>query len=168
MMPARALAWVMCPIIALAAVAVRAETLKAWSGGPAPQLRARTLAGQDVRLEDFAGRTVIVNFWATWCAPCVAEMPALQRLRDKLAADRVEVIAVNFQENAARIQPFVEKLMLTFPVVRDHDGALRAAWRVNVFPSSFVIGPDQRVALFAAGEIEWDDRAVESRIRSLR
>ncbi len=89
---------------------------------------------------------MIVNFWATWCAPCVAEMPALQRLRDRLAATGVEVIAVNFQENAARIRPFVEQAGLTFPVVRDHDGTLRAAWKVNVFPASFVVAPDQRIA----------------------
>lgn len=145
-----------------------AEALRAWTGGATPELRARTLAGDDVRLADYRGRTVIVNFWATWCEPCVAEMPALQRLRGRLAAQRVEVIAVNFQENAARIGPFVERMGLTFPVVRDHDGALRTAWKVGVFPASFVVGPDQRVALMATGEVDWDDPQVELRIRGLR
>ncbi len=110
---------------------------------------------------------MLVNFWATWCAPCVAEMPALQRLRERLAPRRVEVVAVNFQENAARIAPFVERLGLTFPVVRDHDGTLRTAWNVTVFPTTFVVGPDGRIAWVATGEVDWDDPRVESRIRRL-
>lgn len=152
---------------ALAASGVHAQAWKPWDG-PTPELRARTLAGEEVRLGDYAGRTVLVNFWATWCAPCVAEMPSLQRLRDRLAAQRVEVIAVNYQENAARIQPFLERIGFALPVVRDHDGSLRTAWRVNVFPSTFVIGPDQRVRWVAVGEVNWDDPQVESRIRALR
>jgi len=151
-----------------ASVAARAGTLAPWTGGPTPELRGKTLSGQELRLADFRGHTVVVNFWATWCAPCVAEMPALQRLHDKLGARQVAVIAVNFQENAARIRPFVERLGLTFPVIRDHDGTLRAAWKVGVFPSSFVIGPDQRIAFVATGEIDWDDPQVESRIRGIR
>ncbi len=147
---------------------VHAGELVPWTGGPTPELRARNLAGDVVQLDGFRGRTVIVNFWATWCAPCVAEMPALSRLRERLAAQRVEVIAVNFQENAARIRPFVERLDLAFPVECDHDGTLRNAWKVLVFPTSFVVGPDQRIALVAVGEIDWDDPQVELRIRMLR
>jgi transglutaminase-like putative cysteine protease/thiol-disulfide isomerase/thioredoxin len=150
------------------ALTLAAEPLQPWPGVPTPALRARTLDDTDLTLADFRGKTVIVNFWATWCVPCVAEMPALQRLRDRLAPAGVEVIAVNFQENATRIRPFVERMKLTFPVVRDHDGALRAAWHVNVFPTSFIIAPDQRIAWFATGEVDWDDPQVESRIRSLR
>ncbi len=111
---------------------------------------------------------MIVNFWATWCEPCVAEMPSLQRLRDRMAPAGLEVIAVNLQENAARIQPYVERLGITFPVVRDHDGSVRAAWGVGVFPTSFVVGPDRRIAWWVKGEIDWDDARVESRLRSLR
>jgi thiol-disulfide isomerase/thioredoxin len=154
-------------LAALAAATAHAQVWRPWDG-PTPELRARTLAGDEVRLADYAGRTVLVNFWATWCAPCVAEMPSLQRLRDRLASAGVEVIAVNYQENAARIRPFVERIGFTLPVVRDHDGALRAAWQVNVFPSTFVVGPDQRVRAVAVGEVDWDDPQVESRIRALR
>ena len=123
--------------------------------------------GQEVTLDAYRGRTVVVNFWATWCAPCVAEMPSLQRMRDKLAPKGIEVIAVNLQENAARIGPFVERLGITFPVVRDHDGAVRTAWQVTVFPTSFVVGPDQRIVWVARGEIDWDDAHVQSQLRTL-
>lgn len=152
----------------VAGIAARAAGLVAWTAGATPPLAARTLADESLRLADFAGRVVLVNFWATWCAPCVAEMPSLQRLRDRFGAASLDIVGVNFQENAARIEPFVQRLGLTFPIVRDHDGALRKAWRVNVFPSTFVVAPDGRVAFVVTGEIDWDDPTVESRLRSLR
>ncbi|MCC6192952.1 MAG: TlpA family protein disulfide reductase [Burkholderiales bacterium] len=154
-------------LFAALASCAHAQTWKPWEG-PTPELQARTLAGAPLRLSDYAGRTVLVNFWATWCAPCVAEMPSLERLRKRLAKERVEVIAVNFQENAARIQPFIERLGVTFPVVRDHDGSLRTAWDVSVFPSTFIVDPQQRVRAVAVGEVDWDDPKVQSRLRALQ
>ncbi len=167
-MLARALFGIVLVASMAAAFARAAEVLQPWMGGPTPALRLNSLGGNELKLDDFRGRTVIVNFWATWCEPCVAEMPALQRLRNRLAAQGLEVIAVNYQENAGRIRAFVERLGLTFPVVRDHDGTARSAWHVDVFPASFVIGPDERIIWRAVGEIDWDDPRVESQIRSLQ
>jgi peroxiredoxin len=144
-----------------------AGKLTAGSGEPAPPLALRNLDGGEVRLDSFRGRTVVVNFWATWCAPCVAEMPSLARLRAKLAPDGVEVLGVNLQENAARIRPFAQRLGLKFPIVRDHDGAVTKAWGARVFPTTFVVGPDQRIALVAIGDIDWDAPDVEARIRAI-
>ena len=76
-------------------------------------------------------------------------------------------LAVNYQENAARIRPFLERMRLDLTVVRDHDGSVRDAWDVNVFPTTFVVNPNQRIALVAVGEIDWDDAQVEARIREL-
>lgn len=150
------------------ALPLRAEPLVPWTGDATPELAARTLDGREWKLADQRGHTVIVNFWATWCVPCVLEMPALARLRERLAPYGVEVATVNYQENATRIEAFMKQNNLALPVVRDHDGNLRRAWQVNVFPSSFVIGPDQRIAFKAVGEVDWDDAQVESRIRALR
>jgi thiol-disulfide isomerase/thioredoxin len=153
--------------LAFAACAQAADALQPWRGGATPALKLDTIGGRPLSLDEFRGRTVIVNFWATWCEPCVAEMPSLERLRKRLSGRGVEVIAVNYQENAARIQPFVERLGLTFPIVRDHDGTARSAWHVDTFPTSFVVGPDQRVVWRAAGEIDWDDPRVEAQISTL-
>lgn len=152
-------------LAAFIALSLGAATLAPWPGGPTPELRGRTLAGQPFDLAQRKGRVVLVNFWATWCAPCVAEMPSLHRLGEKLG---VEAIAVNFQENAARIQPFLERLGIAMPVMRDHDGSVRAAWKVNVFPSTFVIAPDGSIALVATGEVDWDDPAIAAKIAALR
>jgi thiol-disulfide isomerase/thioredoxin len=148
-------------------LAFASEALQPWSGGATPRLRLKTLAGDELSLADFRGRIVIVNFWATWCGPCVAEMPSLQRLRENLAPDGLEVIAVNLKESTTRIAPFIERLQLTFPVVRDSDGATSRAWRVNVFPTSFVVGPDQRIAYVVRGEVAWDSAEVEAAVRRL-
>ncbi|HVE48181.1 MAG TPA: TlpA disulfide reductase family protein [Casimicrobiaceae bacterium] len=151
----------------ISSTGIAGGALTAGSNQPAPVLALRDIDGNEVRLDSFRGRTVIVNFWATWCAPCVAEMPSLEKLRQALARERVEVLAVNLQENAARIRPFAERLGLTMPMLRDHDGSARTAWNVRVFPTTFVVGPDQRVALVAIGEIEWDRADVIKRIRDI-
>lgn len=148
-------------------VAHAAGKLAAGSGEPAPPLALRDLDGKEIRIDAFRGRTVIVNFLATWCGPCVTEIPSLGRLHAKLAPAGVEVLAVNPQENAARIRPFVQRLGLNFPIVRDHDGAVTKAWGARVFPTTFVVGPDQRIALVAIGDINWDAPDVEARIRAV-
>jgi len=154
-------------LVVAASVPAHAAAPEPWRGGPTPPLALKDLDGREVSLDAYRGRTVIVNFWATWCAPCVAEMPSLMRLRDRYAPQGLEVIGVNFQENAARIKPFLERYGLAFPVVRDHDGGVRTAWGVTVFPSSFVIGPDNRVAFVVVGETDWDRPPVEPRIRNM-
>jgi thiol-disulfide isomerase/thioredoxin len=151
--------------LALWPIAADAATLETWTEGPPPSLRLKTLEGKELTLASFRGRTVIVNFWATWCGPCLAEMPSLQRLRDRLAPEGVEVIAVNLKESTVQIAPFVERLGITFPVVRDVTGTVSSAWHVNVFPTTFVIGPDQRIAMVVRGEVDWDSGEVEAQIR---
>jgi len=161
--------WILA--VALAAFAALAPAgaseLLPWPGGATPPLALKDLDGREVRLADFRGRAVLVHFWATWCAPCVEELPSLQRLFDRLAPEGLEIIAVNEQENAARIRPFVQRLGLALRIVRDHDGSARDAWGVRVFPSTFVVGPDGHIALVAMGAVDWDDNAVHSRLRAL-
>jgi peroxiredoxin len=94
-------------------------------------------------------------------------MPSLGRLHATLRSEGFEVLAVNVQENAARIRPFVERLGLAFPVLRDHDGSTRKAWDVRVFPSTFIVDPAGRVALLAVGELDWDAPEVVARVREV-
>lgn len=141
--------------------------LKPWTGGPTPQLSLRDLAGQPVNLADFRGRVVLVNFWATWCAPCIEEMPTMQRLRHKLSLAGFEVLAVNYQEGQARINDFLKKRPLKLTILRDHDGSVRNGWGVRVFPTSFVIDTDQRIRYTVTGDVDWSSPKVESQIREL-
>ena len=147
--------------------AIAGSELKPWTGGPAPQLALRDLAGQPVKLSDFKGKVVLINFWATWCAPCIEEMPSMQRLRDKLSLAGFEVLAVNYQEAPARINDFLKKRPLKLTILRDHDGSARTGWGVRVFPTSFVIDSEQRIRYTVIGDVDWTSPKVEAQIREL-
>ena len=148
-------------------MALAGSDLKPWTGGQTPRLALRDLAGQPVQLSDFKGKVVLVNFWATWCAPCIEEMPSMQRLRDKLGVAGFEVLAVNYQEGAARINDFLKKRPLNLNILRDHDGSVRTGWGVRVFPTSFVVDSDQRIRYTVTGDVDWTSSKVENQIREL-
>ena len=142
--------------------------LQAWTGAPeAPPLELKTVDGQPLALSDLRGRVVVVNFWASWCEPCVDEMPSMQRLRERLAGEAFEILAVNFQEGEPRIRAFLSKVPVTFPIVRDTDGGVARAWKVRVFPSSFVVDPDGQLRYLLVGAIDWTAADVEKTLRSL-
>ena len=147
--------------------ALAGSDLKPWTGGTIPQLSLKDLAGHEVNLTDFKGKVVLVNFWATWCAPCIEEMPSMQRLRDKLGLAGFEVLAVNYQESQTRINEFLKKRPLKLTILRDHDGSARTGWGVRVFPTSFVIDAGQRVRYTVTGDVDWTSSKIESQIREL-
>jgi peroxiredoxin len=133
----------------------------------APALELLRVDGTPLSLHSLRGKVVLVNFWATWCEPCIAEMPALQALRDALAPTGFEVLGVNFQEGPTRIDAFVRKNGISFPVVRDTDGAVVRAWNARVFPSSFVVDREGRIRYVMVGEGDWTSPTLVSTIRSL-
>lgn len=116
----------------------------------------KDMNGADVRFADHKGKVVLLNFWATWCEPCRAEMPALQALAERLGANRLVVVGVNYQESAARIERFVAAAALTFPVLLDRDGAVTRAWTRRIFPTSVLVGPDGRARQVIVGEFDWN------------
>ncbi len=120
-----------------------------------PQLHARDLQGKTWRLADLRGKAVLVNFWASWCAPCLAEMPSLQSLARAQGPDTLVVLAVNFKESAPVAQRFVQRTGLDLPVLLDPDGAIARQWQVKVFPSTVLVGADGRVQAVVRGELDW-------------
>jgi peroxiredoxin len=152
---------------ALVAFAAQAGELKPWTGGPAPGLALPDLAGREHRLEEYRGKVVLINFWATWCEPCSAEMPSMSRLRAALAGRPFEVLAVNLAEPESRIRRFLEQTPLPFPILRDADSAVSKAWRARVLPVSFIVGPDGRIRYHVVGEYDWDQPAARKAIAAL-
>ncbi|HYL25507.1 MAG TPA: TlpA disulfide reductase family protein [Burkholderiales bacterium] len=152
---------------AAAAFAAAAADLKAWTGGPTPELELQDLAGKEHRLADYRGSVVLVNFWATWCVPCREEMPSIDRLRSSLKGKPFEVLAVNLAEPLSRIEKFVAAMPLGFPLLRDRDGTVSKAWRAKLLPASFLIGRDGRIRYVAYGELDWSSDAVRARVAEL-
>jgi peroxiredoxin len=143
------------------------QQLKPWRGGAAPALALRDPDGRLHRLEDYRGKVVLINFWATWCEPCREEMPSMNRLRASLAGRPFEVLAVNLAESEQRIRRFLEQLPLGFPVLMDRDSAAAKAWQARLLPASFLLDPEGRVRYFALGEIDWTQDAVRKAILDL-
>ena len=124
-----------------------ADALGVVPGAPRPDLGVeapdfvleRPGTGEQVRLSDFRGQTVVLNFWATWCVPCRTEMPDLQAAYE---SDDVVVLAVNDREPPGPVEGFVDEFGLTFPVVLDREGSVREHYRVLGLPATFFIDPD--------------------------
>jgi peroxiredoxin len=141
-------------LVAVGTAAGAGETLLPWRGGDTPALALRTPSGEAVELAALRGKVVLVNFWATWCAPCVEEMPALARLRTRLAPRGFEVLAVNQGEMPARVTAFAERTGLDLPVLLDREKAVAKAWRVRALPTTFVVDKSGRIRLHAEGELD--------------
>jgi len=141
-------------------------TIKPWTSGATPPLALRDLDGKEHKLADYKGKVVVLNFWATWCDPCREEMPAMQRLQDRLAGKLV-ILAVDYGEGPPRISEFLKKVPVKFTVLLDRDTSAATAWKVKVLPTTLVIDPEQKVRFVAVGDVGWDTPAVESEIIKL-
>lgn len=122
--------------------------------------------GEEQSLSDYAGQVVLLNFWASWCPPCVHEIPSMNRL-DRILGDAFAIVSVNYQESARHITDFMEEVRVDFPVLMDRDGKVAARWRVFAFPSSFVLDRDGVVRYSVNSAIEWDDPEVVARLKAL-
>ena len=147
---------------------VNGAELKRWKGKPAaPAIDLMTTDGTPLSLQALRGKVVLVNFWATWCEPCIREMPSLQQLRDQFHADGLEVLAVNYQEGPARISSFIEKLHLSVPVVRDTDGSVARVWGARVFPANYLVDRAGNIRYAMDGAADWTSPSLISTIRTL-
>lgn len=118
-------------------------------------------------LADYRGQVVLVNFWASWCTPCVREMPSMQRLSDRLAGRGFNVLAVNVAEPVRRVQAFLARQRLTFTALLDPDSVAFHAWQVSVLPTSFLVDRRGLVRLRQVGELDWDDPDLQATVERL-
>lgn len=164
-------------------VATAAISVFAWTGrggyGPldvgsrAPHYAAISLGGDTVRLDDLRGEVVLVNVWATWCPPCVREMPSLQRLHDALAADGLRILAVNVDKPGFGADPralaeaFVAEYGLTFEILLDPEYRIESIFQLAGLPMTFVIDRRGTIRRKVLGAREWDGPGAVSEIRAL-
>ena len=146
-------------------------------GSRAPDYTARTLAGDDVALASYRGDVVLLNIWATWCKPCIYEMPALQRLHESLGERGLSIVAVSvdaapgvlgpFGQPGGDIAAFVEQFGLTFDVLHDESGRIQDRYQVNGLPTTYLIDREGRIRRKVYGAAAWDEPPLADQIRSM-
>ena len=168
------LTWVVIVLLGGAPVAAQdiattpAFDITPWpSGRQAPALEGTDLDGKVWRLSDLRGRAVLLNFWATWCEPCRAEMPSLQALAEREGSQRLVILTVNFKEATPAVQRFVAQTRLTLPVLQDVQGGVARQWGIYIYPSTVLIGADGRVRGVVRGELEWTGMQAHKLLRPL-
>lgn len=154
-------------LLLLLALPAAAQELRPWTGGAAPPLELQDLEGKLHRLADYRGKTVLVNFWATWCAPCREEMPSIERLRSSLQGKPFVVLAVNVGEGGRVARGFAETMTLGFPLLLDRDTKTTKAWGARILPASFVVGPDGAIRYSYFGALDWASDGIRAAIERL-
>jgi len=129
----------------------------------APPLALPSLRGGTIDLADLRGRVVLVNFWATWCPPCVEEIPSLQRLYRALHDQGLEILAVDVGESVDTMEAFLSDKPIDFPVLMDPDGDALRRWGIYAFPTTLVLDREHRVRYAVFGAFDWSsDEVVEA------
>jgi peroxiredoxin len=154
-------------LLLAAALPAAAAEIKPWTGGVTPALDLPDMKGKQHRLADYKGKVVLVNFWATWCEPCRDEMPSIERLRASLAGQPFEVLAVNLAEPRSRIERFLEKMPLSFPLLLDRDSSVAKGWKARILPATYIVGRDGRIRYVHFGDRDWADDEARKKISAL-
>lgn len=136
--------------------------------GPTPPLALHDLGGNIHSLDAYRGHVVLLNFWATWCTPCLLEMPALQRLQSALQRNGFAILAVNVKETREQAWRFRELLKVRFPVLLDTTGQVAEDWNVTVYPTSYLLDREGRIRYMAIGALDWDSAKIRDVIAGLQ
>ena len=148
--------------------AAPAAQRKPWPAHTAtPALQLPLADGTPWSLAAHKGQPVLLNFWASWCEPCRAEMPALQELAARHQARGLQLVAVNFKESEASVQRFLQATGLQLPVLRDADGAAAQAFGVHIFPSTVAINRRGQAVFSIVGECDWGSAVVDRWVQAL-
>ena len=123
------------------------------------EIQLKDIFGNAVRLSDFRGKIVFLNFWATWCPTCVVEMPSMEKLHRRFKNQDFAMIAVNMQESEAQVKSFFEKMQLSFTALLDANGEVAAGLAVNALPTTYFLDKEGRIMGMALGPREWDKQA---------
>ena len=144
------------------------EKLKPYHGKIQPiPFDLKDVHGKTYRRHKFKDKVTIINFWASWCPPCVEEIPSLNRLREKMQGQNFELISINYAESPDKIKNFMQQVAVDFPVLVDPEGKTAGKWKVVAFPSTFVIGPDGQIHYGVNAAILWDTHEVIQQLKSL-
>jgi thiol-disulfide isomerase/thioredoxin len=145
-----------------------AESLQPYPGSTLAQpLELDDIDGNTHSLQDYRGKVVVLNFWATWCPPCVEEIPSLGRLQQAFSDEDLVVLSVDIGESKKEVEAFLQQVPADFPVLLNPDGTTVKQWKIIAFPTTFVIDRDGVIKLAYFGGLEWDNPDVVQQLQGL-
>lgn len=157
--------------VGIGAYLIRDELFPIEVGSRAPGFRARTVDGSNqVRtLKDYAGKVVVLNIWATWCTPCIVEMPSFERLHQQVADTNLKVVAISIDDvvGADSVRTFARGLGVTFDILLDSTHAIDRTYQVTGYPETFVIARDGTIRKKWIGPADWSSPANVALVRGL-
>ncbi len=154
-------------LLLVVALPLAAAPFAPYKGGPLPPFTLPDLDGDPWSLKAARGNVVVVNFWATWCPPCVAEMPALERLQKMFAGHPLQVIAVNVGQEPYDIALFLRQLPVDLTILLDSKGSTQKGWKVRGLPTTVILDAEGKVRYHVAGQREWDSPEIVAALREL-
>jgi peroxiredoxin len=153
------------------AYVLRAQLFPVEVGSRAPAFRARTVDGSNqVRsLDDYRGKVLVLNVWATWCPPCIVEMPSFERLRRQITDSNLKIVAVSIDDvvGADSVHSFARGLGVTFDILLDSTHAIDRDYQVTGYPETFVVARDGTIRKKWIGPADWSSAANVALVRDL-
>ena len=151
------------------AIGKKERTLSVYKGNTIPKkLILNDINGEQVDLNKLKGKVILVNFWASWCPPCVHEMPSMQRLQNRFFAKGFTILGVNMAEDVKTVRHFLKtKVAVQFPILFDSDGTALKDWGVFAFPTSYVIDKKGKIRYAIYGGVDWETEDILKKITSL-
>jgi peroxiredoxin len=136
-------------------------------GDPAPDFKLPALGPGSLSLGDYRGQVVLVNFWATWCPPCVEETPGLQKFSEQMREQGVTVIGVSVDQNRRAVEEFVTHYGLSYPIALDSHQAVAGRFGTFKFPETYILDREGNVAEKIIGATDWQDPRLISFVQDL-
>ncbi len=155
-------------LLTLALVAVVASTLRdrlVVAGDSAPDFSVTTDRGQKVSLDNFGGKVLVLNFWATWCPPCISELPSLNAMAGELKNSGVVVLGISVDKDEAAYQRFLKKVKLNFETSRDPKAEISSEYGTFKYPETYVIDREGKVLEKFIADRDWMDPQILARLR---
>ena len=135
--------------------------------GPAPDFTLRSNTGKNLKLSEFRGQVVLLNFWASWCGPCRQEMPALEKLQKRYGKLGFTVLGVNVEEDSTQAKRMLREIRVSFPILYDTQNTASKLYQVSAMPTTVIIDRDGNMRYLHKGYKDGDERIYKKWVKKL-